>query len=86
MKNFFSELVGELLVVFEEPPVLAVSYLVVDEPPLLVEPFLSVFFTANTGVTRRPLLDAVTRDIAVAIARIANAVVVNCFLYIELTI
>ena len=37
---------------------------------------LSIFLTANAEVTRLPL-DAVMGDIAVAIARIANAVIIT---------
>jgi hypothetical protein len=72
------------------PLVLDVPLLLVDEPlllppPLLLVPLLSLppFFTANAEVTRPPiLLDAVTRDIAVTIASIANPVVITFFLYI----
>jgi hypothetical protein len=72
LKNCFSEPVVV-------PSLLVGSFLLVDELPELVEPFLSVFlFTANTGITRLPL-DAVIRDIAVTTAKIANAAVIIFF-------
>jgi hypothetical protein len=53
--------------------------------PLVVSFLLALFLTANAEVTRPLPLDAVMRDTAVAIARIANAVVITFFLYIDLT-
>jgi hypothetical protein len=44
------------------------------------------FFAANAEITRPPLVDAITRDIAVATASTANDVVITLFLYIGLTI
>jgi hypothetical protein len=78
----------------ELEPVLALSVLDVpflldvDEPPVspvLVAPLLSLsFFTANAEVTKPLLDDAVTRDIAVTTAKIANAVVTIFFVCIKL--
>src|SRR6187200_596963 len=72
-------------------PVLDVPFLLVDELLLSLLLLLLVsllpppFFTANAEVTMPlPVLDAVTRDIAVTIARTANPAVITFFLYIKL--
>jgi hypothetical protein len=61
--------------------------LVLDVPflLLLLVPVVSeLFFSANAVVTMPLPVDAVTRDIAVAIASMANDVVITLFLYIRL--
>jgi hypothetical protein len=68
-------------------PVLAALVLDVPFLLLLLVPVVSeLFFTANAEVTRPPLVDAVNRDTAVAIASMANDVVITLFLYIGLMI
>ena len=48
--------------------------------------WVRTFFAANAEVTRPLPLDAITRDIAVAIASMVNAVVITFFLCIGLMI
>jgi hypothetical protein len=67
-------------------PVLVLLPLDVRSLLLLVPLGSELFFAANAEITRPPLVDAVTRDIAVATASTANDVVINLFLYIRLTI
>ena len=59
-----------------------VPFLLVDE---LLLSLLPPFFTANAKITK-PLLDAVTKDIAVMIARTASVVVITFFVCIKLVI
>jgi hypothetical protein len=73
------------LVVPDDVPFLLVDELLLS---LLLVPLLSSlppFFTANAKITK-PLLDAVTKDIAVMIARTASVVVITFFVCIELAI